>query len=78
MDKSISNKNDIVDLMRKASKAHYELCKDGAMGQGFDRHLFGLKFTAERLNRPVPQLFNDKIFQVLKQVCSFPSDIFSE
>lgn len=35
----------------------------GIAGQGFDRHLLGLKITAERLNRPIPAFFTDKSYE---------------
>jgi len=35
----------------------------GFLGQGFDRHLLGLKITAERLNRPLPTFFTAKSYE---------------
>jgi len=63
MEKNKLNKGELVDLFRKASRVHYELCKEGAMGQGFDRHFFGLKIAAQRLGRPIPQIFEESTFQ---------------
>jgi len=42
---------------------HTQLVKEASMGQGFDRHLLGLKITAERLNRPVPSFFTHKSYE---------------
>ena len=36
----------VFELMKEASKTHNQLVKEGAMGQGFDRHLFALKYHA--------------------------------
>ena len=33
------------------------------MGKGFDRHLFGLRVTAERLGRPLDPLFTHNIYK---------------
>ena len=33
------------------------------MGQGFDRHLFGLKYMAQRLHRPYDEVFTDPIYE---------------
>ncbi|RHY86391.1 hypothetical protein DYB37_001281 [Aphanomyces astaci] len=43
--------------LRRAVKKHGELTKNGVMGQGFDRHLFGLKKMAALQGAPVPELF---------------------
>lgn len=33
------------------------------LGQGFDRHLLGLKITAERNNQPLPAIFNSQVYK---------------
>uniref|UniRef100_A0A7E4V5U4 Carn_acyltransf domain-containing protein n=1 Tax=Panagrellus redivivus TaxID=6233 RepID=A0A7E4V5U4_PANRE len=57
----------IKDLFKQCSDVHSELVKEASMGQGFDRHLLGLKMTAERLGRPLPALYNDKTFNHMGQ-----------
>lgn len=32
------------------------------LGQGYDRHLLGLKTTSERLQRSLPGIFTDRIY----------------
>ncbi len=46
----------ITSVHRRSTHTH-------TLGQGFDRHLLGLKITAERLNRPVPRFFTDKSYE---------------
>lgn len=56
MNKSTSSDNtqEILELLKKCTSRHNKLVKEGAMGQGFDRHLFALKYHAE--NRKKIQL----------------------
>jgi carnitine O-palmitoyltransferase 2 len=70
------------ELFKKCSDDHSQLVKDAAMGnfksnnfkvlsfsgQGFDRHLLGLKITAQRLKQPLPSLFNSEVY---KHMCNF-------
>ncbi|CAJ0603042.1 unnamed protein product [Cylicocyclus nassatus] len=50
------------ELLLQCSNTHTQLVKEASMGQGFDRHLLGLKITAERLGKPMPALFEDPGF----------------
>lgn len=53
------NSNEVVSLMKDCSKIHNQLVKEGAMGQGFDRHLFALKYHAvQRKKQSMPEFFN--------------------
>ncbi|CAJ0930931.1 unnamed protein product, partial [Mesorhabditis belari] len=52
----------IQELLKKCSDVHSQLVKEASMGQGFDRHLLGLRITAERLNRSVPEFFKDATY----------------
>ncbi|XP_042907530.1 carnitine O-palmitoyltransferase 2, mitochondrial isoform X2 [Parasteatoda tepidariorum] len=56
------NTTDLKGLMVECTKVHNQLTKEAAMGQGFDRHLFGLRIMAEKLNQKVPHLFEDPSF----------------
>jgi len=60
-DSKKTNEN-LFELFQKCSAVHGALTKDAATGQGFDRHLLGLKITAGRMGHRLPQLFNDKTF----------------
>lgn len=51
--------------LRKAISRHSAITADAMTGKGFDRHLFGLRFTAQRLGKPVPAVFQDKAYQVI-------------
>ncbi|XP_552786.3 carnitine O-palmitoyltransferase 2, mitochondrial [Anopheles gambiae] len=50
------------DMMNQCSTVHGQLTKEAAMGQGFDRHLFGLKHTAQRNGLPLPALYEDPAY----------------
>ncbi|XP_053693990.1 carnitine O-palmitoyltransferase 2, mitochondrial [Sabethes cyaneus] len=52
-------------IMDKCSMLHGQLTKDAAMGQGFDRHLFGLRHTAELNDIPMPCIFEDPSYAAL-------------
>ncbi|CAJ0558722.1 unnamed protein product, partial [Mesorhabditis spiculigera] len=52
-------KENIQELLKKCSDQHSQLVKEASMGQGFDRHLLGLRITAERLGKPLPVVFQD-------------------
>ncbi|KAI1715476.1 choline/Carnitine o-acyltransferase domain-containing protein [Ditylenchus destructor] len=58
-----SSNKQLRELFNKCSKVHSELVKQGAMGQGFDRHLLGLKITAERLKQPIPEFFENEVYK---------------
>ena len=58
-------KEELRKLIGECSKAHYELCKQASMGQGFDRHLFALKnvFLSENgEHTQLPELYTDESF----------------
>ncbi|VDO79143.1 unnamed protein product [Haemonchus placei] len=46
-------------LLINCSNTHGQLVKEASMGQAFDRHLLGLKISAERVGMKMPALFND-------------------
>uniref|UniRef100_A0A182JI10 Choline/carnitine acyltransferase domain-containing protein n=1 Tax=Anopheles atroparvus TaxID=41427 RepID=A0A182JI10_ANOAO len=50
------------ELMNKCSTVHGQLTKEAAMGQGFDRHLFGLRHTAQKNGLPLPALYEDPAY----------------
>uniref|UniRef100_A0A182JUM5 Choline/carnitine acyltransferase domain-containing protein n=1 Tax=Anopheles christyi TaxID=43041 RepID=A0A182JUM5_9DIPT len=52
-------------LMNQCSTVHGQLTKEAAMGQGFDRHLFGLKHTAQKNGLPLPALYQDPAYAAI-------------
>ncbi|XP_055539996.1 carnitine O-palmitoyltransferase 2, mitochondrial [Wyeomyia smithii] len=54
-------------IMDKCSSLHGQLTKEAAMGQGFDRHLFGLRHTAEINDIPLPCIFDDPSYAAINQ-----------
>jgi carnitine O-palmitoyltransferase 2 len=63
---SSDNANHVLKLMRECSKVHNVLVKEGALGKGFDRHLFALKYhLADRKKQPLPEFFNSKEYKLI-------------
>jgi carnitine O-palmitoyltransferase 2 len=58
---------ELINLLRKCSNVHSTLVKECSLGQGFDRHLFGLICTAKRLNRPYPRFFINNVYERMSQ-----------
>ncbi|XP_034655684.1 carnitine O-palmitoyltransferase 2, mitochondrial [Drosophila subobscura] len=50
-------------MIDKCSRVHGQLTKEAAMGQGFDRHLFALRNTAQREGLPIPELYETDAYQ---------------
>ncbi|XP_062920300.1 carnitine O-palmitoyltransferase 2, mitochondrial isoform X1 [Mobula hypostoma] len=46
-------------MIDECSKYHGQLTKEAAMAQGFDRHLFALRYLAKSKGMPLPELFQD-------------------
>ncbi|KAL0268846.1 UNVERIFIED_CONTAM: hypothetical protein PYX00_010655 [Menopon gallinae] len=55
--KSRPSREELLELMKQCSTIHGNLTKEAAMGEGFDRHLFGLKNLCIRTGRRLPDLF---------------------
>lgn len=51
------DKNQLRRMILKCSETHGRLIKEAAMGDGFDRHLFGLKWMAEQHSIPLDQIY---------------------
>lgn len=47
-------------------------------GQGFDRHLLGLKITAQRLNQPLPSIFNSEVYKHMSNFVLSTSTLTTE
>ncbi|XP_044741579.1 carnitine O-palmitoyltransferase 2, mitochondrial [Chrysoperla carnea] len=63
--KKETNHSALRDKIKKCSEVHSQLTKEAAMGQGFDRHLFALKYLAEKMGRPKPSIFGDLAYEKL-------------
>ncbi|KAI8039277.1 hypothetical protein M5D96_008000 [Drosophila gunungcola] len=50
-------------MIDKCSKVHGQLTKEAAMGQGFDRHLFALRHTAQKEGIPLPDLYETEAYR---------------
>ncbi|RDB23658.1 Carnitine O-acetyltransferase, mitochondrial [Hypsizygus marmoreus] len=64
-------------LFAAAAKKHIGLAKDSGLGQGVDRHLFGLKKALKEGEEP-PALFSDPVFQRSSYWVLSTSAIFSK
>lgn len=56
------SKTELRALLDACSTKHFQLTKEAAMGQGFDRHLFGLRHTAELNNILQSGIFTDPAY----------------
>jgi carnitine O-palmitoyltransferase 2 len=63
--------------LRNAVKKHSELTKNGVMGQGFDRHLFGLRKMAELEGSAVPKLFTLPAHDIMGRIILSTSTLSS-
>ncbi|XP_031636280.1 carnitine O-palmitoyltransferase 2, mitochondrial [Contarinia nasturtii] len=59
------DRNTLREMIIKASDTHGKLIKEAAMGQGFDRHMFGLKYMAEQNNIPLDPIFESDGYRKL-------------
>jgi len=60
------NTQEIYDLLKKCTSKHNKLVKEGAMGQGFDRHLFALKYHAEnRKKLQLPEFYSSSAYRFI-------------
>ncbi|XP_026098874.1 carnitine O-palmitoyltransferase 2, mitochondrial [Carassius auratus] len=49
-------------LLNECSKYHGQLTKEAAMGQGFDRHLFAMRYLANSKGMALPSFFQDPAY----------------
>ncbi|XP_065216088.1 carnitine O-palmitoyltransferase 2, mitochondrial-like [Planococcus citri] len=75
--KSLSNE-ELRKIIDECSKAHGNLVKNAAMGQGFDRHLFALRKLAEKKSSTLPSIFTDLSYQKINQNILSTSTLSSE
>lgn len=57
------DKGSLRQMILQCSEKHGQLIKEAAMGQGFDRHLFGLKHMAEKNNIPVDPIYESDAYR---------------
>ncbi|KAI5610150.1 carnitine O-palmitoyltransferase 2, mitochondrial [Silurus asotus] len=55
----------LIGLLDACSKYHGQLTKDAAMGQGFDRHLFAIRYLANSKGMPLPSLYQDPAYAAI-------------
>ncbi|KAG8544512.1 hypothetical protein GDO81_022353 [Engystomops pustulosus] len=53
---------ELKEMLHDCSKYHGQLTKEAAMGQGFDRHLFALRYLAAGKGLTVPDVFQDPAY----------------
>ncbi|XP_074858992.1 carnitine O-palmitoyltransferase 2, mitochondrial isoform X2 [Carettochelys insculpta] len=56
------NREELQQMITECSKYHSQLTKEAAMGQGFDRHLFSLRYLAASKGIPVPDIYKDQAY----------------
>ncbi|ETV94000.1 hypothetical protein H310_12056 [Aphanomyces invadans] len=77
VESTVASSADKAAALRNAVKKHGELTKNGVMGQGFDRHLFGLKKIAAIQGMPVPELFDLPSHAVMNKIILSTSTLSS-
>ncbi|XP_068949392.1 carnitine O-palmitoyltransferase 2, mitochondrial-like [Petaurus breviceps papuanus] len=59
---------DLRNMLSDCSEYHIRLIREAAMGQGFDRHLFALRFLAAAKRDPmIPDFFQDPAYSYLNE-----------
>lgn len=69
---------ELKSLLQSSSQRHFQLCKEASMGDGFDRHLFGLKEIALRSGKQLPDLYADPIFLQSQHYTLSTSTLYGE
>lgn len=52
-------------MLSECSKYHGQLTKEAAMGQGFDRHLFAMRYLANSKGQPLHGLYHDPAYAAI-------------
>lgn len=63
--KSPPSRTELRAMIDECSRVHGSLTKEAAMGQGFDRHLFGLRHIAKVSGEPEPALYQDPAYATI-------------
>jgi carnitine O-palmitoyltransferase 2 len=62
-----AGKEEMMAAVTEATNKHFELTRNAAMGQGFDRHLFALRTLAEEAGKDL-EIFDDASYQHLNHI----------
>lgn len=75
-----SDKQLLKGLLKKASEKHQQLIKEAATGQGFDRHLFALKYLQQTENQEpkLHPIYTDKSYQLINHTILSTSTVASK
>lgn len=65
-------------MMADCSQAQIKLKTDAAMGRGFDRHMFGLKFMAEQNKIPVDPIYSSDAYKRLNHIILSTSSLAAD
>lgn len=65
-------------MIDDCSKVHGALTKEAAMGQGFDRHLYGLRHIAKENRLPIPALYEDPAYAQINNIVMSTSTLTSQ
>ncbi|XP_076134253.1 carnitine O-palmitoyltransferase 2, mitochondrial [Alosa pseudoharengus] len=55
----------LLGLLNECSKYHGQLTKEAAMGQGFDRHLFAMRYLANTKGMALPDIYHDPAYATI-------------
>ncbi|XP_023932320.1 carnitine O-palmitoyltransferase 2, mitochondrial [Lingula anatina] len=69
--------SELQGMLKACSDKHGQLTKEAAMGEGFDRHLFGLKHIAETEGMPLPELYTDPAYSYINHIILSTSTLSS-
>ena len=58
----VQSKSECVELLRKSVEQHNNYTKECMRGEGFDRHLMGLKVAAIESGGELPAFFKDPVY----------------
>ena len=78
MQKQRPTDSQLKEMLDKCSKKHFQLTKEAAMGQGFDRHLFALKYMANKTGKSIPELYSDKSYVEANHFVLSTSTLYGE
>lgn len=78
--KNSKENKSIKQLLKKASDKHQELIKAAAIGHGFDRHLFALKYLQQTENKEshLHPIFTDTSYQLMNHTILSTSTVVSK
>jgi len=60
-----ASNSELMSILSDCSKLHGKLTKEAAMGQGFDRHLFAMRYLAAKKGQNLPELFHDSAYKLI-------------